>query len=116
MFHGVKKCLKAASDATAAKEAAQQLARVLGTLPETRMAAGPCNHHIVEMANLTPTEPTGFRIFLQNDSTYAIEVTIPGSFPTIIKSFATEALAEAWISSYRERLLAKATRKSWGRR
>jgi hypothetical protein len=43
-------------------------------------------------------------------------VTIPDSFPTIVKSFATEALAEGWIANYQVRLAEKPTKKTWRRR
>ena len=62
------------------------------------------------------TPETTFRIFLMDDKSYGIEVTIPDSFPTTVKSFPTEEAAESWIANYRTRLSEKTTRKTWRRR
>ena len=62
------------------------------------------------------TPATSFRIFLQDDKSYGIEITIPDSFPTTVKSFADEAAAEAWIANYQVRLSEKSTKKTWRRR
>jgi hypothetical protein len=65
----------------------------------------------------TETPPdTTFRIFLMDDKSYGIEVTIPDSFPTTVKSFASEEAAEGWIANYQIRLAEKTTRKTWRRR
>jgi hypothetical protein len=45
-----------------------------------------------------------FRIFAQDDSSYAIEVVVPDSSPTTVSSFPTEADAEKWIVSYKARV------------
>ena len=67
--------------------------------------------------SITDTPPsTTFRIFLMDDKSYGIEVTIPDSFPTIVKSFASEEAAEGWIANYQTRLSEKTTRKTWRRR
>lgn len=68
----------------------------------------------MSIADTTPV--TTFRIFIQDDKSYGIEVTIPDSFPTTVKSFASEEAAEAWIANYQVRLSEKATRKTWRRR
>lgn len=70
--------------------------------------------HTMSIDESTPA--TTFRIFLQDDKSYGIEVTIPDSFPTTVKSFETEAAAEAWIANYQVRLSEKTTRKTWRRR
>jgi hypothetical protein len=62
------------------------------------------------------TQTTTFRIFLMDDQSYGIEVMIPDSFPTTVKSFASEAAAEDWIANYQTRLAEKTTRKTWRRR
>lgn len=80
------------------------------------MAFAAPHPHIVVMTTQEITPETAFRIFLQDDQSYAIEVTIPDSFPTIITRFDTEAAAEKWIAGYHARLEAKPARKSWGRR
>jgi hypothetical protein len=68
----------------------------------------------MSIAETTPT--TTFRIFLMDDQTYGIEVTIPDSFPTTVKSFPSEEAAESWIANYQIRLAEKTTRKTWRRR
>jgi hypothetical protein len=45
-----------------------------------------------------------FRIFAQDDSSYAIEVVVPESSPTTVSSFPTEAAAEKWIVGYKARV------------
>lgn len=45
-----------------------------------------------------------FRIFAQDDSSYAIEVVVPDSSPTTVSSFPTEAAAEKWIVGYKARV------------
>ena len=68
----------------------------------------------MSIAETTPT--TTFRIFLQDDKSYGIEVTIQDSFPTTVKSFATEADAENWIANYQTRMSEKKTKKTWRQR
>ena len=48
-----------------------------------------------------------FRIFSQDDSSYAIEVVIPDSSPTTVSSFPSEAAAEKWIAGYKARVEAE---------
>ncbi len=73
-------------------------------------------HHMDSMSIAEITPATTFRIFLQDDKSYGIEVTIPDSFPTTVKSFASEEAAEAWIANYQVRLSEKSTKKTWRRR
>jgi len=68
------------------------------------------------MSSIETPPDTTFRIFLMDDKSYGIEVTIPDSFPTTVKSFASEAAAESWIANYQTRLAEKTTRKTWRRR
>jgi ABC-type Fe3+-hydroxamate transport system substrate-binding protein len=67
------------------------------------------------MVDIVETTETIFRIFTQDSGEFAIEITIPDSFPTTVKSFPTEAAAEAWIAGYRDRLEAAKARgkRSW---
>ena len=71
------------------------------------VAAGHFRHHIALMSIAETTPATTFRIFLQDDKSYGIEVTIPDSFPTTVKSFPSEEAAEAWIANYQVRLSEK---------
>jgi hypothetical protein len=45
-----------------------------------------------------------FRIFAQDDSSYAIEVVVPESSPTTVSSFPTQDAAEKWIVGYKARV------------
>ncbi len=67
------------------------------------------------MADIVETVETTFRVVEQSAGAYAVEVTIPDSFPTLVTSFPTEAAAEAWIVGYRERLEVARTRgkRTW---
>ena len=40
-------------------------------------------------------------MFQQKDMTFGVRVAIPDTYPTTISSFATEALANAWIAEHR---------------
>ncbi len=56
------------------------------------------------MPSISRNSEATFRIFLQDDQTYAIEVIIPEAQPTKITSFPSVEKAEEWVASYRERL------------
>jgi hypothetical protein len=52
----------------------------------------------------TPRHPHAdatYRVILQDDKTYGVEVAIPDSYPTMVKSFATVPEAEAWIAEHK---------------
>jgi hypothetical protein len=49
-----------------------------------------------------PHSGAGYRIVEQSDMTYSVEVTIPGSFPTIVTGFATEAAAVDWAARHKD--------------
>jgi len=44
-----------------------------------------------------------YRIVPQEDMTFAVEVSIPGTAPTMISGLATEARAEGWVAKHRAR-------------
>jgi hypothetical protein len=50
-----------------------------------------------------PHADATYRIVLQKDEAYGVEVAIPGSNPTTVTSFATEQDAEKWIIEHRRR-------------
>jgi len=56
-----------------------------------------------------------FRVVPQKDSTYGVEVVVPGSFPAMVTSFATEQAAEVWITDYKRRVAEYAPRSFRGR-
>jgi hypothetical protein len=63
-----------------------------------------------------PHAEATYRVLLQTDKTYAVEVTIPETLPTTIKSFATEADAEAWIANHKRQVVENAPRRWRGKR
>jgi len=53
------------------------------------------------MAQKHPHAEASYAVFQQKDMTFGVRVTIPDSYPTVITSFATEALADAWVAEHR---------------
>jgi hypothetical protein len=49
-----------------------------------------------------PHTDATYRIIRQEDESFAVEVTIPGTYPTTVKSFASAGDAEAWIARHKE--------------
>lgn len=45
-----------------------------------------------------------YHVIRFNDGSYGVEVNIPDSQPTTVKSFPTAAEAEAWIDEHRRRV------------
>jgi hypothetical protein len=56
------------------------------------------------MAKEHPHAGATYRVVSQKDLTFGVEVNVPGSFPTMVTSFATEQTAEAWIADYKRRV------------
>jgi hypothetical protein len=48
-----------------------------------------------------PHADATYRVILQDDKSFAVEVAIPDSYPTMVRSFATEPDAEAWIAEHK---------------
>ena len=63
-----------------------------------------------------PHAEATYRILLQEDQRFAVEVSIPESLPTTITSFATEADAEAWIDNHKRQVIENAPRRWRGKR
>ena len=60
--------------------------------------------YIKGMAKEHPHAGATFRVVPQKDLTFGVEVQVPGSFPTMVTSFATEEAAEGWIADYKRRV------------
>jgi hypothetical protein len=56
------------------------------------------------MAKEHPHAEATYRVVAQNDLTFGVEVSVPGCFPAMVTSFATEQMANAWISDYKRRV------------
>jgi len=52
-----------------------------------------------------------FRIFCRDDASFAIEVEVPDSPPTIVSSFDTAQAAELWIEAFKKRVEESHTRR-----
>jgi hypothetical protein len=55
------------------------------------------------MAKEHPYAGASYRVVTQENS-YGVEVTVPGSYPALVTSFATEEIAEAWITDHKRRV------------
>jgi len=49
-----------------------------------------------------PHSDASYRIVPQTDMTFGVEVMIPGTQPTTVTNFTTEADAKRWIAKHRE--------------
>jgi hypothetical protein len=59
---------------------------------------------------------TAYRVVLQKDMTFGVEVAVPGNFPAMVTSFPTEKKAEAWIAEHKRRLEEATGYKPWRKR
>jgi hypothetical protein len=62
------------------------------------------------MAKEHPHAGAYYRVLPQENSTYGVEVLVPGVFPARVTSFATEEIAEAWIIDHKRRATENAPR------
>jgi hypothetical protein len=51
-----------------------------------------------------------YRVITLEDGSFGVEVNIPDSHPTTVRSFPTEASAEAWIAEHQRRVQSPAPR------
>ena len=56
------------------------------------------------MAREHPHTGASYRVVIQENSTFAVEVVVPGTFPALVTSFASEENAEAWITDHKRRV------------
>ena len=57
------------------------------------------------MASKThPHAEATYQVIPFADGSFGVEVNIPQNYPTIVRRFATEAAAEAWITEHRRRV------------
>lgn len=57
-----------------------------------------------------------YPVIPSGDGTFAVEVSIPESYPAKVSPFATEADAEAWITEHRRRAQSEHEPSLWVRR
>ena len=56
------------------------------------------------MPKTHPHAEATYRVTPLDDGSFGVEVNIPGSHPTRVSMFKTEADAEAWIAEHRQRV------------
>ncbi len=59
------------------------------------------------MAKTHPHAEASYRVVPLPGGSFGVEVSIPGSFPTTVSAFATEAEAEGWIAKHKHRVAAE---------
>ncbi|HUC11868.1 MAG TPA: hypothetical protein VL985_15790 [Stellaceae bacterium] len=67
------------------------------------------------MLRTHPHAAATYRVITLDDGSFGVEVTIPDSHPTTVKSFATEADAEAWIAGHRQQVQLQSQPGGWFR-
>jgi hypothetical protein len=68
------------------------------------------------MAKTHPHAEATYRVIALKEGTFGVEIAIPGSYPTKVTSFPTEADAEAWITQHQSQVQAEAQTSRWFRR
>ena len=68
------------------------------------------------MPKTHPHDEASYRVIPFEGSGFAVEVSIPGSHPTTVRPFATEADAEAWIEKHRLQVQTQSQGGRWFRR
>jgi hypothetical protein len=56
------------------------------------------------MAQIHPHAEATYRVIPSGDGAFAVEVSIPGTYPAKVSAFATKAAAQAWINEHRRRV------------
>jgi hypothetical protein len=63
-----------------------------------------------------PHAEASYRVVSLSREGFGVEVSIPGSYPTTVSSFPTEAAAQAWIARNKERVASDTQAGKWFRR
>ena len=84
-------------------------------MPSILVAAAGQDHHISPVAKAHPHAEATYRVVALPDSSFGVEVSIPGSYPTTVSPFATEPDAEAWIAQHKSRVAASHSVTGWFR-
>ena len=62
-----------------------------------------------------PHADASYRVIPFKEGGFAVEVSIPETFPATVSPFATEADAEAWIAEHRRRVQSENKPNQWFR-
>ena len=60
-----------------------------------------------------PHADATYRVIPFKDGAFAVEVSIPETYPATVSPFATEADAEAWIAEHRRRVRSESKPNRW---
>ena len=63
-----------------------------------------------------PHAEATYRVVRIDDTSFAVEVSIPDTHPTRVSAFATESAAEEWIANHRRRVETQTQSGRWQRR
>lgn len=74
----------------------------------------PAGFH--RMPRLHPHAEATYRVLTDDDASFAVEVTIPGTHPTKVRPFATHRDAEHWITDHKRRVQAQTNIKGFWHR
>ena len=67
------------------------------------------------MPKTHPHAEAAYRVIPLDDGSFGIEITIPGSHPTKVSKFKTEADAESWIAEHQRRVQSQTQSGRWFR-
>jgi len=67
------------------------------------------------MEHTHPHAKATYRVIPTADRAFAVEVSIPETYPAKVSPFATKADAEAWITEHRRRVQSENARGRWFR-
>jgi hypothetical protein len=70
-------------------------------------------HHIVHMARTHPHAEATYLVITLPGGTFGVKVSIPGTYPTTVSTFATKADAKAWIAKHKKRVEEHSSATSW---
>src|SRR5215467_11090094 len=87
--------------------------RHISLLPSSEQELGVRNK---PTQNSHPFAEAAYRVIPAADSAFAVEVSIPGSYPTKVSPFSTEGAAETWIAGHRLRVQSSELSKPYFRR
>jgi hypothetical protein len=62
-----------------------------------------------------PYSGATYRVIPLDEGSFAVEVSIPETYPAKVSPFATEAEAEAWIGEHRRRVQSESEPSRWFR-
>lgn len=65
------------------------------------------------MSRTHPHAEASYRVISLGSGLFAVEVSIPDSYPTRVSTFKTEADAEAWIAEHQRRVQSQTQSGRW---